>query len=216
MFWPRWTIANPNVSVFGTAKTITVPLSGYIAGVFARTDGARPGGIYDPPAGTENGALYGLLAPETIEVLDEGKRDLVFPERINPITKISGSGVFIDGARNLKSDGNWPTVAQRRGVSYIQQSIKRSMQVFRHKARTDDLLAEEDRTVDQYLRTQCGLGAFITRNPNLAYFTDFGKALNPASTPNITTGRIGVATAAPNEFIVLLFSEDKTAYANAK
>jgi phage tail sheath protein FI len=214
--WPRWKISNPNPTVFGPAKKITVPISGHIAGMFARTDGARSGGVYDQPAGTETGALLGLLEPETKEVLDLGKRALVFPERINPVTKISGTGVFLDGARNLKGNGNWPSTGQRRGVSHIQQSIKRSMQVFRHKNRTDDLLAEEKRTVDQFMEIQCGLGAFITKNPKQAFYSDFGKALNPAATPNTTKARIGVATAEPNEFINLLFSEDKTAYANAQ
>lgn len=214
--WPRWKISNPNASIFGSAKRITVPISGHIAGMYARTDGARPGGVYDQPAGTETGALFGLLEPETKEVLDLRKRALVFPELINPVTKISGSGVFLDGARNLKSDGNWPSAGQRRGMSHIQQSLKRSMQVFRHKNRTEDLLAEEKRLVDNFMEIQCGLKAFITQNPKQAYYSDFGKALNPVSVPNTTTARIGVATARPNEFINLLFSEDKTAYANAQ
>ncbi len=216
MYWPRIKIANPQSSVYGADAQITVPPSGYIAGMFARVDGARPGGVYDPPAGTETGVLYGVLGLETKEAFDEGKRDLVFPERINPITKISNSPFHVDGTRCLKADGNWPTVAQRRGVSHIEQSIKLAMQVFRHKARTDDLLAEEKRTVDTFLTTQAGLNAFITRIPSQAFFSDFGKALNPASTPNITTARIGLATAQPNEYIVLLFSQDVSAYQAAQ
>jgi uncharacterized protein len=216
MYWPRVKISNPQTSVFGADATITVPPCGHIAGMIARTDSARPGGVYDQPAGIETGVLYGVIGVEMKDALKESKRDLVFPHRINPITKIARSGFHVDGARVLKETGNWPSVGQRRGVSHIQQSIRLSMQVFRHKNRTDDLLAEEKRTVDTFLATQCGLGAFVTRNPKQAYFSDFGKALNPPSKPNITTARIGLATAAPNEFIVLLFSEDKSAYEAAQ
>jgi len=212
LYWPRIKVGNPSTTVFGLGKTITVPPSGYLAGLFARVDGARPGGVYDQPAGTETGVLYGVVGVETSEALDEGKRDLVFPQRINPICKITGSPYYVDGARTLKGDGNWPSVAQRRGVSHIEQSVKRSMQVFRHKRRDEDLLAQEKRTVDQFLVTQCGLRAFVTTNPKLAFWTDFGAALNPSSKPNITTGRIGLATAQPNEFVVLLFSQDTAAY----
>jgi hypothetical protein len=89
--------------------------------------------------------------------------------------------------------------------------VKLSMQVFRHKRRDEELLAEVSRTVSQFLVTQTGLGAFATRDPRLAFFVDFGKALNPSSKPNITTGRIGLATAQPAEYIVVLFAQDTTA-----
>jgi uncharacterized protein len=206
IYWPRVKIANPQASVYGTAEQIVVPPSGHIAGMFARTDSARIGGVYDPPAGTETGILYGVLGVEVKEVLDEGKRDLVFPERINPIR-----GNYVDGARCLKADGNWPTVGQIRGVAHIKRSLKKAMEVFRHKKRDEDLLGTERTTIDRFMLEQTGAGAFATRDPKLAYFVDMGKALNPASIPNTTKARIGVATAQPNEFVVLMFSQDTTA-----
>ena len=44
-------VLNPAKSVFGSAEQLVVPPSGIVAGVFARTDSAQPGGVYDPPAG---------------------------------------------------------------------------------------------------------------------------------------------------------------------
>ncbi len=52
-----------------------VPPSGIVAGVYARTDAARPGGVYDPPAGIDAGRLFGVLGFETDEVLEERKKD---------------------------------------------------------------------------------------------------------------------------------------------
>ena len=44
------------------------------------------------------------------EVLEEAKRDLVYPKRINPLTTGPGLPRFIDGSRTLKGDGNFPYV----------------------------------------------------------------------------------------------------------
>ncbi|MBN2527636.1 MAG: phage tail sheath subtilisin-like domain-containing protein, partial [Deltaproteobacteria bacterium] len=124
IYWPRVEVLNPAKSVFGSADKVVVPPSGIIAGVYARTDGARPGGVYDPPAGIEKGVMFGVLGFETSEVLEEPKRDLVYPKRINPLTTGSGLPRFIDGSRTLKSSGNFPYVAERRGVIFIERSLK--------------------------------------------------------------------------------------------
>ena len=91
---------------------------------------------------------------------------------------------------------------------YIMRTCKAMMQTFRIKRRDDDLLAAEDRTLNDYLATQCGLGAFASKIPAESFWVDMGAALNPRTTLNITQANIGVATAQPNEFIVLSFSED--------
>ena len=211
IYWPRIKVLNPDTAVYGTDERVTLPPSGYIAGVYSRTDNARPGGIYDPPAGTETGKLFGVLELETSDALDENKRDLVFPKRINPITTFPGSPIFIDGARTLKGDGNFPTVAERRGVSYIERSIKAGLQFARHKNNTPTLRGTLYRICQAFLLQQMRLGAFRSEDPTTAFFVDFGDALNPPSQPNIVTGRIGLATAKPAEYIVLRFSQDTRA-----
>src|SRR5262249_44123161 len=101
IYWPRLLMLNPSKSVFGPADTVVVPPSGIVCGVYARTDGARPGGVYDPPAGIQRGAMTGVVGFETGEVLEERKRDLVYPKRINPLTAGSGLPRYIDGSRTL-------------------------------------------------------------------------------------------------------------------
>src|SRR5581483_1442885 len=101
---------NPSTALFGSSDTIVVEPSGFIAGVYARGDGAKPGGVYEPPAGIENGILLGVVGFETDECLDEKKRDLVYPHRVNPLTTGTGFPRFIDGSRTLKGDGNFPFI----------------------------------------------------------------------------------------------------------
>jgi hypothetical protein len=182
--------------------------------MFARTDGKRQGGIYNLPAGIEDGQLFGVVGLENTEALDETKRDYVFPKRINPITMLTGGGgYFVDGARCFKGNGNFPTVAERRGASYIEQSIARGLEFARHKNNDRKLRKTCERTATVFLLTQMKNGAFRSMDPKKAFFVDFGDGLNPPSAQfaGKLLGRVGLATQKPAEFIILSFSQDTRA-----
>lgn len=213
IYWPQVKVINPNTSVFGNDAQITVPPSGHIAGMFARTAGARVGGVYDPPAGVERGQLFGVVGLETDEVLEEARRDLVFPHRINPIQKPPGASIIVDGARTLKSSGNFPSVSERRGVIFIEQSIKRGIQFARNSNNDEALRERVDRTISNFLVSQMRVGAFRSKEPEKAFFVDVSDALNPPSEQfaGKLNARIGLATQKIAEFIVLSFSQDTRA-----
>jgi phage tail sheath protein FI len=213
LYWPRVKVLNPSTTVFGNVAQLTVAPSGHIAGIYARTDGSKPGGVYVPPAGIESGQLLGVLGFETDEVLDEAKRDLVFPKRINPLTVFPGAPRHIDGARTLKGDGNFPTVAERRGVIFIEQSLKLGLLFAKHKNNTETLRATLQRTATAFLLIQMKNDAFASKDPKTAFFVDFGDGLNQPSVvfAGQVVGRVGLATAKPAEFVVVRFSQDTRA-----
>lgn len=211
IYWPQVKILNPSTSAFGAGDTITVPVTGHVMGVYARTDGARPGGVYDEPAGIERGRLNGVIDLETDEALDERKRDLVYPKNINPITTFPGVPFFIDGVRVLKTDGNFPSIAQRRGVIFIEQSAKDGLQVFRFRANDEETRDEVQRTLEAFLLVQFNQRAFRGSTPQDSFFVDTSEqSVNPPS--EVAAGRlnadIGLATQRPAEFIVLRFRQD--------
>jgi phage tail sheath protein FI len=211
IYWPRVKVLNPDKAVYGkSSKTITVYPSGHIAGMFARVDGSRPGGVYQPPAGVEVGKLFGVIGLETEEVKDEAKRDVVFPNRINPITVEPGTPIYVDGARTLKATGNFPTVGERRGVIFVEQTAKAGLNVERHQSNTEELRARVDRSLRSFLIAQTKLGAFRSKDPSKAFFVDVGEGLNPPSEvfAGKLNARIGLATNKPAEFVILKFSQD--------
>jgi hypothetical protein len=212
IYWPQVKVINPSSTIFGNVSSVTVPPSGHIAGCYARTDGARVGGVYDPPS-NEKGRLSGVIGLETDEVIEEARRDLVFPKRINPITKLSGQPIAIDGARTLKGGGNFPSISERRGVIFIEQSIKNGLEFARNKNNDAELRAAVARTITAFLIVQMKVGAFRTKNPATAFFVDVSEALNPASEvfAGKLNARIGLATQKPAEYIVLTFSQDTRA-----
>jgi hypothetical protein len=209
IYWPRVRVRNPNRTVFGPDETIVVPPSGIICGVYARSDAARLGGVYDPPAGVEVGRMFGVLGFETDECLEESKRDIVFPKRINPLTTEPGFPRYIDGARTLKGDGNFPSVSQRRGVTFIERSLKRGLQFVRHRNPTDDLLSEVDSTARAFLLEQTERNAFASRDPEEAFFLDVTQRLVsvPDGIAALVELRIGLATMQPAEFVLITVSQ---------
>ncbi len=225
MYWPWIKVANPQPSVFGTADTITVEPSAWIAGVYARND-QKLGGIYESPAGIGGG--YGVIdglrgveddpgGQDEHSVLFEGTRDLVYPKRINPITKLPGTGWHIDGGRTLKSTGNFPNIGERRGVIFIEQTIKAGLVIFKHRFNNKENRKKVERTIKQFLSREMNKGAFRSTDPSTAYFVDVGDQLNPLANvfAGIMTARIGLAMNKPNEYIVLLVTQDTRGLADA-
>ncbi len=217
IYWPRLMVTNPSKTVFGSASTIAIAPSGMVLGAMARTDSARQGGVYEAPAGIENGRLPLVLGFEGTDVLDQNKRDLVYPKRINPITTRTGLPKYIDGSRTLKSSGNFPSVSERRGVILIEQSIKTGLEFARHKNNDDTLRSACARIVTTFLTGQMKVGAFRTRNPSTAFFVDFGTGLNTPAVifANQLKGRVGLATQKPAEFVIVSFSQDTRSLAAA-
>lgn len=213
IYWPRITIDNPDTSIFGNENTVVVPPSGHLLGMYARTDNSQPDGVSEAPAGIEVGQLRGMRGVETTEVNDEAKRDLVYPELINPITAIDGKPNHVDGSRTLRSTGNFPTIGERRLVIFIETSLSEGLEILKHRKIKRSTRARATRNTTQFLLTRTRNGAFASDVPSEAFFVDFGDTLNPPSVAfqRKIIGRVGLATAKPAEYIVVFISQDQRA-----
>lgn len=214
IYWPRIKVDNPNKTLFGNTTTVVVPPSGHIAGCYARIDNQTPGGVYEAPAGIEVAQIRGARGVEVEEVNEEGKRDLVYPELINPITALEEDpGVIIDGARTLKDTGNFPTIGERRGVIFVETSIRLGSKFAKFRKIKPSTRRRLERNANSFLVTQTRNDAFASDDPKLAFFVDFTDALNPPSFAfaRKIVGRIGLATAKPAEFIIIRVSQDTRA-----
>ncbi len=109
-------------------KIGTLPPTGAMAGVYARTDNQH--GVWNSPANVE---LVGVVGP-TIKISDDLQEDLNIPISglaVNAIRDFTGRGTVVWGARTL--DGNsqaWRYVSVRRAVIWIEQSVKLALQQF--------------------------------------------------------------------------------------
>lgn len=213
IYWPRIKILNPNTAVYGTDPQIVVDPVLHIAGVYGRVDASKPGGIYEAPAGESFGRIVGAVGLETKEVLDDDKRDLIYPDLINPITYFPGTPIHMDGCRTLKQDGPFPTIGERRGVIFIEQSLKDFLRSFKHRNNNKKTRGTVDRSATSFLITQMNNDAFASKDPSKAFLFDASEAINP---PTIVKAeqmrfRLGLATNSPAEFIILMVGQDTRA-----
>ncbi len=216
IFWPRVAVMNPATAYFGSAATVLMDPSGFIAGLFCLNDVNTPGGIYEASAGTESGVLAGVVGLETDEVLDETKRDLIYPHRINPITTATGQPRYIDGCYTLKGDGNWPFIPQRRGVIFIEKSLKTGLDWVRHKNNTQSLRARVYRSAYTFLLAQMGNGAFASTTPKTAFVIDVSDGAGGLNNPAvIASGQLiaefGLAMNTPAEWGIIRVRKDTRA-----
>lgn len=213
LYWKNLRVLNPSTAIFGNAENLVVPSSGFIAGVFSRVDQSKPGGVYEPPANVEKSVLFGVVGFEDDEALDERKRDVVYPVRINPLTAIGGGPRHIDGSRTLKGDGSFPSVSESRGVIFITKSIKDGILFAKHRNNDRKLRMEVKRTIEAFLLLQYQNGAFRGDTPQESFFVDVSDALNPPEVifANQLRVRIGLATQKPAEFIIVEITQDTRA-----
>jgi phage tail sheath protein FI len=213
LYWPRVKIVNPNKAFFGSSDTITVCPSGDIAGRITTNDSSLSEGPFAQPAGTVYGKPRGWVGLETEEAKLRSKLNLVFPQRVNPISYLESYGYFVDGARTLKGDGNFPSVGERRGVSHIERVLNEGLQWTRHRNNTPALRSEVETQVYALLHGWMTNGAFASTVPDTAFFVDVSDALNPPS--SVQAGklvlRVGLATNTPAEFIIIKVTKDTRA-----
>jgi phage tail sheath protein FI len=96
-----------------------VPLSGYVAAAYARTD--RDYQLWFAPAGMKRGSLDVLGVRE---VYDQGKRDMLVDHQINPVRVVLGAGIKLWGADTTQTftsaDSN---VSVRRLMMFLEKSL---------------------------------------------------------------------------------------------
>ena len=106
-----------------SSEPILLPPSGYIAGLYARTDANR--GVWKAPAGTE--ASLGGAVGLAVELTDVEHGNLN-PLNVNVIRRFATSGIVSFGARTVTSDPEWKYVPVRRTAIMLRVSIYNGIQ----------------------------------------------------------------------------------------
>jgi hypothetical protein len=205
LYWPHVKVQNPDSSVYGAGNRVTVPPSGLVAGMFARKDTERAGGIYAEPKGPAAGRLSGVVALESLDALDKRKRDRVAEHRVNALASGPLLSFYADGSATLRGDGELSSIAERRGAMYIERGLKAAAAFARDKINTRELRTQVRQAITSFLVTQMNNGAFRSRSSSTAFSVDVSDALNPP--PVVFAGyiiaRVGLAMERAGVFTML-------------
>ena len=125
IYWPRVKVLNPAKSVFGSAEQLVVPPSGIVAGVFARTDSAQPGGVTIRPPASRRAACSACSASRPTRFRGEQARPrLPAPHQPAHHGPLACRATSTARARSRATE--LPYVAERRGVIFIERSSEQA------------------------------------------------------------------------------------------
>ncbi|WEV24274.1 phage tail sheath family protein [Streptomyces sp. 71268] len=198
------TLYYPWVRVFDPAagRNATVPPSGHIAGLWARSDAER--GVHKAPA---NEVIRGATDLELR--LSKGEQDLLNPIGVNCVRAFPGRGIRVWGARTLSSDPAWRYLNVRRLFNYLEESILLGTQWVVFEPNDDRLWSSIRRNISAFLSEEWRRGALFGRTAAEAFYVKCDRDNNPQE--SIDQGRvvceIGVAPVKPAEFVVFRLAQ---------
>lgn len=178
-------------------REIAVPPSGFVAGIYARTDVLH--GVVKAPA---NEVVFGAVGFERL--LNKAQQDILNPLGINCFRFFEGRGLRLWGARTVSSDPEWKYISVRRYFAYLEHSIDRGTQWAVFENNGDALWANVRRTIEDFLFNEWRNGALLGVKPEQAFFVRCDRSTMTQN--DLDNGRlvclIGVAVVKPAEFVI--------------
>lgn len=135
---------------------ITAPPAGFVAAAYAETDAQF--GPHMPPAGTDTATLDVLGVTQRYS---EGEYDLLYPESLNLIQDLNGSGPTINGARTgLKKKSHFQDINIRRLLIEIRATARNFLVNYKFKLHNDFTMLQVTEKLESYLSTVDGVVEF--------------------------------------------------------
>jgi hypothetical protein len=180
------------------------PPSGFVAGIYARTDVTR--GVWKAPAGVDASltGVSGVTVPLTD--LENGTLNI---RGINCIRNFAVYGTVAWGARTLRGNdevgSEWKYVPIRRLALYLEESLYRGLKWVVFEPNDEPLWAQIRLNVGAFMHDLFRQGAFQGTSPRDAYFVKCDKDTTTQSDRNrgIVNILVGFAPLKPAEFVII-------------
>ena len=199
-YFPRIRMADPlqqnRVRSFANA--------GAIAGLYARTDGAR--GVWKAPAGTEAG-LRGVRGLDYM--LTDGENGVINPLGLNAVRNFPAFGPIVWGGRTLLGSdalaSEWKYIPVRRLSLFLEESLYRGTQWVVFEPNDEPLWAQIRLNVGAFMQTLFRQGAFQGAAPRDAYLVQCDSTTTTQDDINqgIVNIIVGFAPLKPAEFVII-------------
>lgn len=189
-----------------SSQPVAVPPSGFVAGLYAKTDARR--GVWKAPAGTA-AAVAG--ATGLLVNLTDVEQGLLNPDpyHVNVIREFAASGRVIWGARTVTSDAEWNYIPVRRTAILLRVSIYRGIQWAVFEPNDEPLWAALRLNITSFMMTLYRRGAFQGSTPSQAFFVkcDGETTTQDDINAGIVNIQVGFAPLKPAEFVVVQISQ---------
>jgi uncharacterized protein len=180
-----------------TREEIKLPPSGFMAGIFARSDVEV--GVHKAPA---NEVVRLAASFETL--INKAQQEALNPEGINCLRFFEGRGYRVWGARTASSDPEWKYLNVRRYFNFLERSIDRGTQWAVFEPNGPRLWANVRGTIEDFLYNEYRSGHLLGAKPAEAYFVRCDRSTMTQN--DLDNGRliclVGVSPLRPAEFVI--------------
>ena len=187
---------------------VSVPPSGHIAGIYARTDEER--GVHKAPANT---AIAGAV--NVSQYISHRKQVGLNPQGVKCIRNLNGN-IVVYGARTIGGDmnGEWKYVNVRRVMLYLEESIDEGTQWVVFEPNDMALWGKIRRNVSAFLTNVWRSGALFGATPEEAFYVKCDAELNPPEVRDLgqVVIEIGVSIVRPAEFVIFRISQSSDGF----
>ncbi|MBN1439675.1 MAG: phage tail sheath subtilisin-like domain-containing protein [Anaerolineales bacterium] len=202
IYYPWLVIPDPYPTNLAKVGNYTIPPSGHLLGIYARTDIER--GVHKAPANEVVRGITGLQ-----RLINKEQQDILnpYPVNINVIRDFrpNNRGIRVYGGRVITSDSDWKYVNVRRLLIFIEASIERGLQWVVFEPNAEPLWARVRRSISNFLTLVWRNGALEGTKPEEAYFVKCDRTTMTQT--DIDSGRliclIGVAPVKPAEYVII-------------
>ncbi|MBV9927284.1 MAG: phage tail sheath family protein [Acidobacteria bacterium] len=202
LYHPWLLVPDPYPVNLARPADYSVPPSGHMLGIYARTDVER--GVHKAPA---NEVVRGILGLQ--RTLSKGEQDILnpYPVNINVIRdfRSNNRGIRVYGGRVITSDSDWKYVNVRRLLIFLEHSIDRGLQWVVFEPNAEPLWARVVRTVSDFLTVVWRNGALEGTKVEEAFFVKCDRTTMTQT--DIDSGRlicvVGVAPVKPAEYVII-------------
>jgi phage tail sheath protein FI len=179
------------------AGELSLPPSGFVAGIYARADLAR--GASKPPAKEVVKLAVGLD-----DKITDAEQAALEAESINCIRSSGPRAFQIWGGWTLSEDPEWKYVKIRRYLAFLEASIDKGTQWAVFEPDAEPLWANVRRAVGDFLMNEWRSGALSGSTPEKGFFVKCDRSTMTQA--DLDQGRliclVGVAVVRPAEFVI--------------
>jgi hypothetical protein len=194
----------PWIKIFDTRtnQDLLVPPSGYVAGIYAKTDIER--GVHKAPANEV------VLSATALQFqITKGEQDLLNPRGVNCLRAFPGRGIRVWGARTSSTNTLWKYINVRRLFLYISESIEEGTQWVVFEPNDEKLWGRVKATITEFLTRVWRDGALMGTKAEEAFFVKCDRTT--MTQDDIDNGRliciIGIAPVKPAEFVIFRIAQ---------
>lgn len=189
---------------------IELPPSGYVAGIYARTDNNR--GVWKAPAGLETTVLNatGVVASGR---LSDSRAGVLNPLGVNCLRTFPGVGTVVFGARTLVTKNpafeQWRYVPVRRTALFIEQTLLRNLGWVVFEPNDEPLWVAIRTSIEAFMLSLFHQGAFQGQTPSAAFQVKCDASTTTQT--DIDNGVVNILVAfrplKPAEFVVIKIAQ---------